>query len=92
VFFAGWATFFLLAQVSLSYLDVPTDPYLRVLQVLGVVGIVGAIFPAANFWTSLRDAQRPWWTKVTDGLVALAAIIVVYFALALHLLSFGLNY
>jgi hypothetical protein len=92
VFLVGWVTFFLLAQVSLSYLDAATDPYLRALQVLGVVGVVGTIFPIANFWTSLKDARRPWWTKVTDGLVALAAIIVVYLALTLHLLSLSLNY
>jgi hypothetical protein len=29
---------------------------------------------------------------VTDGLVALAAIIVVYYSVTLHLLSLGLNY
>ena len=89
---AGWATFFVLASLSLSYLDVPTDPYLRALQVLGVVGVIATIFPITNFWMALKEARRPWWTRVTDGLVALAAIIVVYYSVTLHLLSLGLNY
>jgi CubicO group peptidase (beta-lactamase class C family) len=92
VWLAGWATFFVLASLSLSYLDVATDPYLRALQVLGLVGVVATIFPIANFWLALKEARRPWWTRVTDGLVALAAIIVVYYSVALHLFSVGLNY
>jgi hypothetical protein len=92
VFLAGWTTFFLLASLSLSYLDVATDPYLRALQALGVIGVIATIFPLANFWTALKNAGRPWWTKVTDALVALAAIIVVYFSVTLHLLSLSLNY
>jgi len=62
------------------------------LQVLGLVGVVATIFPIANFWLALKEARRPWWTRVTDGLVALAAIIVVYYSVALHLFSVGLNY
>jgi len=81
-----------LASLSLSYLDVPTDPYLRALQVLGVVGVIATIFPITNFWMALKEARRPWWTRVTDGVVALAAIIVVYYSVTLHLLSLGLNY
>lgn len=92
VFLAGWTTFFLLASLSLSYLDVATDPYLRALQVLGVIGVIATIFPLANLWTALKNAGRPWWTKVTDALVALAAIIVVYYSVTLHLLSLSLNY
>jgi hypothetical protein len=92
LFLAGWTTFFLLSSLSLSYLDVGSDPYLRALQVLGVIGVVATIFPLANLWTGLKDAQRRWWTKLTDGLVALAAIVVVYVGVTLHLLSFGLNY
>jgi len=92
LFLAGWATFFLLASLSLSYLDVATDPYLRALQILGLVGVVAAVFPIANFWTGLKDSRRPWWTKVTDGLIALAALVVVYYSVSLHLLSLSLNY
>lgn len=92
VFLAGWTTFFLLASLSLSYLDVATDPYLRALQALGVIGVIATIFPLANLWTALKNAGRPWWTKMTDALVALAAIIVVYYSVTLHLLSLSLNY
>lgn len=92
VFLAGWTTFFLLASLSLSYLDMATDPYLRALQALGVIGVIATIFPLANLWTALKNAGRPWWTKMTDALVALAAIIVVYYSVTLHLLSLSLNY
>lgn len=92
VFICGWIAFFLLAQTKLSYLDTPTDPYLRVLQLLGLLALVGVVIPVLNFWTALNDNARPWWTKVTDGLVAFSAIVIAYYAIVLHLLSASLNY
>jgi hypothetical protein len=92
LFLAGWLAFFLLAQFKLSFLDTPSDPYLRALQALGLLGIVGIVFPAGNLWMSLGDASRPWWTKITDCLVLASTLIVAYYAVALHLLSVSLSY
>lgn len=92
LFLVGWLAFFLLAQFKLSFLDTPSDPYLRALQALGLLGIVGIVFPAGNLWMSLGDASRPWWTKITDCLVLASTLIVAYYAVALHLLSVSLSY
>jgi hypothetical protein len=92
LFLAGWATFFTLGLLYLSYLDSPSDPFLRLLQLLGVLGILGSVFPLANFWRAIGDRERPWWTKVTDALVALSALAFAYFVLAFHFLSLSLNY
>ena len=89
---AGWGAFLLMGQAHLAVFDAPNDRYLRVLQILGVLALVGAIVPALEFVTALRDPQRPWWTKATDGLVALAALSVVWFVLSLDLITLSLNY
>jgi len=92
LFLVGLAGFTTMGLTHLAYLDTPSDPFLRVLQLLGVVGLVGAIFPLANFVTALGDQTRPWWTKLTDGLVALAALAFSYFIVSYHILTASLNY
>lgn len=89
---AGWGAFLLMGQAHLAVFDAPNDRYLRVLQVLGALALVGAIVPLLEFVTALRDPERPWWTKATDGLVAFAALSVVWFVLSLDLITRSLNY
>jgi CubicO group peptidase (beta-lactamase class C family) len=89
---AGWGAFLLMGQAHLAVFDAPSDRYLRGLQILGVLGLAGAIVPTLEFVTALRDPQRPWWTKATDGLVALAALSIVWFVLSLDLITRSLNY
>jgi len=92
LFIAGWSVFFTLGLTHLSYFDTPSDPLLRLLQLLGVLALVGVFFPAANFLTSIRNSGQPWWTKLTDGLLVLAALGVAYFILAYNFLTLSLNY
>jgi hypothetical protein len=90
--FSGWATFLLAGQAHLNVFDSQNDIFIRLFQALAVLAVVGAIVPALEFFAALRDPGRQWWTKVTDGLVALAALSVVWFVIAYRLITLSLNY
>jgi CubicO group peptidase (beta-lactamase class C family) len=90
--FAGWATFLLAGQAHLNVFDSQNDIFIRLFQALAVLAVAGAIFPVLEFFAALRDPGRQWWTKVTDGLVALAALSVVWFVIAYRLITLSLNY
>ncbi len=92
LFVAGWAIFLTSAQGDLDTFAPSHDWIIRVIQLIGLVGVVGTVFVVLNFWTALGDPARRWWTKATDGLLVLAALIFVYFTFAYHLISAGLNY
>lgn len=76
----------------LEFFDTSNDWMFLVLEVLGVVAVIGTVFPLYELWLALADRTRPWWTKLTDLLIALAALAVVWFAFSLNFVNFHLNY
>jgi len=90
--FAGWAIFLAAASASLQYFDARYDSLVRVLQGLSLLGAAGSIVPLIAFFAGLRELERPWWTKMTDGFVALAALAVVWFVIYDRLVTVSLNY
>ncbi|HWA88409.1 MAG TPA: serine hydrolase domain-containing protein [Rhizomicrobium sp.] len=92
VFLGGFFAALLYGAQHLDFFDEPHDWIFLWLQGLGVAAIVGAVFPLAELMIALGDRERPWWTKVTDLLIALAALATIWFAIALNLVSFHLNY
>ena len=76
-----------LAMLSSSY-----DWLLRIFQAVGIIGVIGVIFPLLEVRQAFGDGSRPWWTKATDVLVALACVLSIWYAFSLHFLSWGLNY
>jgi hypothetical protein len=89
---AGWCTFLLMGQNDLAVFDSPSDRYVRALQVLAALALIGSFIPALSFVSGLGGAERPWWTKVTDGFVALSALSVAWFVVSLRLVTLTLNY
>jgi len=92
IFLIGFPLGFLSLTTSLASHSASIDMLWRVLQVFGVIGIIGTVAVALNFRTALGDRGRPWWTKVTDGLLLVAALAAIWFAFSQNLLSVGLNY
>jgi len=90
--FAGWFSFLIAGQLHLSVFDSTSDSVVRLLQLLSMVAIVGTIIPVLEFWTALRDRQRPWWTKATDGLVVSACIVLATFLISYNFITASLNY
>jgi hypothetical protein len=50
------------------------------------------VFPLLNVRQAFGDSGRPWWTRLTDVLVAAACVLSIWYAFSLHFLSLGLNY
>jgi CubicO group peptidase (beta-lactamase class C family) len=76
----------------LDFFDTPSDWIFLSLEILGVIAILGTIFPLYELRLALADRERPWWTKLTDGLLALASLAVVWFAFSLNFVNFHFNY
>jgi len=92
VFLGGFLGALAYGSINLAFFDTPSDWIFRVLEILGVIAIAATVIPLYEFKIALSDKSRPWWTKVTDGLIALAALAVVWFALSLDFVNFNLNY
>lgn len=89
---AGWVTFVSVGFSSLSLLGGPLDPLLLTIQVLTPIAFLGLLALAA--W-NLRQAlveKRRWFVKVWAVALLLSAAILVWVAVAFHLIGFGTNY
>jgi len=92
VVMAGWTTWFTLAFGSLSLLAGPLDPLLIALQVLSPIVIPGMLVLAGwNLWTAFTE-KRGWFAVVWGILLAVAALIALWVALAFHMFGFTLSY
>jgi CubicO group peptidase (beta-lactamase class C family) len=91
-FLAGFPLSFVVLVGHLASWPPSIDWLFRGLQLLGVIGVVGTVAPLAEFAIALRDPARPWWTKVTDFLIAVAALATVWFAFSQNLLTIGMRY
>lgn len=92
VLLAGFPLLLLALTAHLASLPPSIDYAFRAVQLAGLVGVLATPIPVLNFVYALRDRGRAWWTKVTDGLLALAALAVVWFAFSLNLLTIGLRF
>jgi hypothetical protein len=86
----GWFTY--AGNNHLELLSPSYDWVLRILQFFGFVGTVGVFVPVLNVVAAFQGKGRPWWTKGTDVLVALAAILSAWYAISQHFLVWNLNF
>ena len=89
---AGWMTWFSVGLSSLSMLSGPLDPLLYALQVLSPIALFGLLVLAGwNLWTA-RKEKRGWFALVWAVLMVVAAIVLLWMALAFHMFGFGTHY
>jgi CubicO group peptidase (beta-lactamase class C family) len=89
---AGWLTFLTMGSSNLTLLGTSTDWIVTTLHALTAIGV---ILTLAAFWevrVAFADPARPWWTKATDVLLALACISFSWLAIAYHFVGFAGNY
>ncbi len=90
--FAGWITWFWIGMSQLSMLSGPLDPLLYALQVLSPIALIGLLVLAGwNLMTARRE-KRGWFALVWAVLLLLAAVLLLWAALAFHMFGFGTNY
>ena len=92
VFIGGFLALFTYGNEHLEVFSDAWDWAFRVLQAFGILGVVGTVAMVWNFLAGLGNSDRPWWTKLTDLLLALAGIVFVYFVIAEKLITLSLNY
>ncbi|HTQ13122.1 MAG TPA: serine hydrolase domain-containing protein [Rhizomicrobium sp.] len=89
---AAWATLLVLGSMNLSAFGSGSDKLVILCQVLTGLGVILTLAPFWELRMAFADGTRPWWTKATDVLLALACLSFVWFAFSLHFLNFSLNY
>ena len=92
LFLGGILAAFLYGQTHLELFTSSHDWVFRIIQALGVLGIIGTVAPIWNMAAGWRDAARPWWTIVTDALIVLSCLAVIWFAVSERLITWTLNY
>jgi len=84
----GWMLLFSTLEKSEANLDV----WIWLLEIASAIGFVGlavcALLRAYRAWTP----QGRWWDKTWSSLRAVAALSILWVAVAFHLISFGTSY
>ena len=92
LYLGGIGYFVYAADNHLELLGNSYDWVLRILQAFGLIGTVGVLAVVLNARESFKDRGRPWWTKATDVLLAVAALLSAWYAISQHILIWSLNY
>jgi CubicO group peptidase (beta-lactamase class C family) len=91
-FLGGFLALFTYGNENLEVFSSSYDWAFRILQAIGLLGFIGTIAMVWNFLAGLGNSARPWWTKASDLLLALAGIAFVWFVIADKLITLSLNY
>jgi hypothetical protein len=88
----AWAIIVTVLLEDVAMLNASGDPWLWIAQILGAIVFVGAVAIAAwNAWLTWKSGAR-WTRKLWSVLVLLSALLVLYAAYVLGLLSMTVNY
>ncbi|RDS83725.1 class A beta-lactamase-related serine hydrolase [Dyella monticola] len=89
----GWLLLLTAAAVDENVLlHGSATPWMYVLYVLGVIALSGVIAILVHTWRNWRPSQRSVLVRVSETLLALAAIYLAWFILAFGLVSFNVRY
>ena len=92
VFLGGYLGALTYGGLHLDFFSGKSDWIFLLLQIVGVIGIIGTLAALWEVRIAFADSARPWWTKATDVLIAVACLSTVWFAVTLNLVNFNLNY
>ncbi|MBM0106381.1 beta-lactamase family protein [Steroidobacter sp. S1-65] len=88
----AWAATISLMMSDLSMLSESSDPWVWLMQLLSlVVFIGGAVLGVWNAWTVVRSARK-WYAKLWAVVLAVSLLVLLWVALAFHLIAFDVNY
>jgi len=90
LFYVGWFSALSLADNPAKINGLP--PWIILFSTLGVLCTIGTIFVCVNAMRSLRSPGRWIWTKLTDVLLAIGCIGLVWFAFTWNLMNFNVHY
>jgi len=88
----GWAVTIVSGMGSPDALAGGLDPVFWALQIAGVILFFGLpVIAGWNAWLTWRDG-RNWVRKIWSVLIVLAGVLVLYFAIAFHLVGMTVNF
>jgi uncharacterized membrane protein len=88
----GWLVVIGVVFENIDNFNASMDPLLWIMQLLSLVVFFGGLAALLwNLWTVWRGKRR-WPAKVWSIVLVLAAIVVLWVALAFNLIGFSVNY
>jgi CubicO group peptidase (beta-lactamase class C family) len=90
LFYIGWFSALSLSDNPANINGLP--PWIILFSTLGVLCTMGTIFVCVNAMRSLRSPDRWIWTKLSDVLLAIGCIGLVWFAFTWNLMNFNVHY
>jgi CubicO group peptidase (beta-lactamase class C family) len=88
----GWVLVISVMLGDIKNLNATMDPVLWILQVLSLIAFIGGLaLMVLNLWTVWRGKRR-WPAKVWSVVLVLAALVVLWLALAFNLMAMTVNY
>jgi CubicO group peptidase (beta-lactamase class C family) len=92
LFLCGLAVFFTMAEKDIGILSPRFNPLLRTIQIVGWIGVFGTLAALYNAFRSWQERGRWFWSKLGDGLIALACLAFVWFVFTWNMLHWSLRY
>jgi len=88
----GWAIAIITMMGDLAMLSGGMDWLIVLLQVTSLIGFIGLFL--VSFWNLwlVWKGKRGWFSKLWSVLIFMAALVVLWVAIAFNLIGFGLNY
>jgi CubicO group peptidase (beta-lactamase class C family) len=88
----GWAILLTTAQRNIAMLTSRADGWFRLLQILALLAAAGTLVYLYNLYKSWSGDSRWFWTKLVDGMLALASLGFLWIIWIGNLLHFSLKF
>jgi CubicO group peptidase (beta-lactamase class C family) len=90
--FVAWGTTLTMMMSDFRRLSGGLDGWLWILQLLSVIVFIGAA--AVGLWNArvVVGSTRKWYTKTWAVLLAVSLLVLLWVAIAFHLIAFDVNY
>jgi len=92
VAFGTWSVAIISMFSDLNKTTSAFDPVLRFAQVFGFVGFVGGVLLMLRNLRAVWSGDRRWPAKLWSLVLVFSALVMLWIALAFHLIGWGVNY
>ncbi|MDB5365712.1 MAG: serine hydrolase [Rhodospirillales bacterium] len=91
LFAAGWWAV-LNHAFGINFMLSDSAWFFWIVRLIGVIGLAGTALLLWRAATTWRDARFGWWGRISNSVIALAALVIIWASFAYNLLSTGLQY
>jgi hypothetical protein len=91
LFAAGWWAV-LNRAVGINFMLSDSAWFFWIVRLIGVIGLAGTALLVWRAGTTWRDARFGWWGRISNSVIAMAALVIIWASFAYNLLSTRLQY